>query len=358
MSVVTELRMRFVRHAAAGKIGSVRVLPTQALLGREVYRIRHELLTMADEAATDEEFAEKVRESEYYKVKAGRIGESSARHSATKYRKLLQSFREHGQWQTRHKLPIVIWKDGKLVKRLDGTHRLSCMEFLGHDEAACLVIEPEEYVAFFIDNGLPRFEKWYQSIEVVPGLWTHPRREHKEGATIEMMPDVRGRRVLDLGCNDGLYSLTAAQCGAGHVTGIDKRAESIDQAELVKHVWSITRPCDCGVMFIAGDIFDNLRLIGRADVLLACCVVYHLGDGLHRFWQAVAASPIKTVLIQGNKNRIKKLDAAKCGRPVTGDTPAQYIYDLPQFKALLGMYGFKCVKEKDGPYPVGIFERV
>ncbi|HUT88867.1 MAG TPA: hypothetical protein VMY37_05195, partial [Thermoguttaceae bacterium] len=82
MSVVTELRMQFVRHAAAGKIGSVRVLPTQALLGREVYRIRHELLTMADEAATEEEFAEKVRESEYYKVKAGRIGESSARHSA------------------------------------------------------------------------------------------------------------------------------------------------------------------------------------------------------------------------------------------------------------------------------------
>ncbi|HUW82526.1 MAG TPA: methyltransferase domain-containing protein, partial [Phycisphaerae bacterium] len=349
MSVVTELRMRFVQHAAAGKIGSVQALPTQSLLGREVCRIRRELLTMADEAATEEEFAEKVRESEYYKVKAGRIGESSARHSATKYRKLLQSFREHGQWQTRHKLPIVIWKDGKLVKRLDGTHRLSCMEFLGHDEAACLVIEPEEYVAFFIDNGLPRFEKWYQSIEVIPGLWTHPRREHKEGAVVEMMPDVTGKRVLDLGCNDGLYSLTAAQCGAGHVTGIDKRAESIDQAELVKHVWSITRPCDCGVMFIAGDIFDNLRLIGRADVLLACCVVYHLGDGLHRFWQAVAASPIKTVLIQGNKNRIKKLDAAKCGRPVTGDTPAQYIYDLPQFKALLGMYGFKCVKEKDGP---------
>ncbi|HUT92643.1 MAG TPA: class I SAM-dependent methyltransferase [Thermoguttaceae bacterium] len=357
MSVVTELRMRFIRQAAAGTIGSVQSLPTQSLLGREVCRIRRELLTMADEAATDEEFAEKVCESEYYKAKAGRIGESSARHSATKYRKLLQSFRDHGQWQARHKLPIIIWKDGKLVKRLDGTHRLSCMEFLGQTEAACLVIEPEEYVAFFIGNGLPRFEKWYQSIEVVPGLWTHPRREHKEDAVVGMMPDVRGLRVLDLGCNDGLYSLEAARRGAEHVTGIDKRAESIEQAELVKHIWSITKPCDCGVMFIVGDIYDYLRLVGRSDVLLACCVVYHLGAALHPFWRAVRKSPIQMILIQGNKNRVKKLDAAKCGRPVTGNTPAQYIYDLPQFKALLGMYGFRCVAEKDGPYPVGIFER-
>jgi tRNA (mo5U34)-methyltransferase len=48
-----------------------------------------------------------------------------------------------------------------------------------------------------------------------------------------------GRRVLDLGCNAGYWSLLASEAGADYVLGIDGRQEVIDQAELVfeaKHV--------------------------------------------------------------------------------------------------------------------------
>ncbi|HUT94323.1 MAG TPA: methyltransferase domain-containing protein [Thermoguttaceae bacterium] len=358
MSVVTDTRSLLLKYAYEGRLGSVQALPTQRLLGRASYKIRRELLLLASESATEEEFASKVESTKHFALQVARLGEDVARRKAMAYRGLLQSFQEHGQWQDRDKLPIVLWKDGKLVKRIDGTHRLSVMEFLGYREAKCLVIHPDDYVKHFIDEGLPQFAKWYQSIEVAPGVWTHPRREHKEGAVVEMMPDVKCKRVLDLGCNDGLYSLTAARLGACRVVGIDKRGESVEQAEFVKHIWSLTKPSNGAVTFVAGDIFDKIDLVEHADVLLACCVVYHLGDRLHTFWKAVAESNICTVLIQGNKNRVKKLDPAKLADPVTADTPAPYIYDLPQFKALLAMYGFQCVAEKDGPYPVGIFKRV
>jgi len=42
-----------------------------------------------------------------------------------------------------------------------------------------------------------------------------------------------GRRVLDLGCNAGYWSLQAINAGADFVLGVDGRQMHIDQAELV-----------------------------------------------------------------------------------------------------------------------------
>jgi 2-polyprenyl-3-methyl-5-hydroxy-6-metoxy-1,4-benzoquinol methylase len=42
-----------------------------------------------------------------------------------------------------------------------------------------------------------------------------------------------GKRVLDLGCNAGFWSLAAVEAGAEAVVGIDGRQMHIDQANLV-----------------------------------------------------------------------------------------------------------------------------
>jgi len=42
-----------------------------------------------------------------------------------------------------------------------------------------------------------------------------------------------GKRVLDLGCNAGYWSLAASDAGADFVLGIDGRQMHIDQANLV-----------------------------------------------------------------------------------------------------------------------------
>src|SRR5690348_7260853 len=44
---------------------------------------------------------------------------------------------------------------------------------------------------------------------------------------------LKGKRVLDLGCNAGFWSLLAVQAGADHVLGIDGRQMHVDQANLV-----------------------------------------------------------------------------------------------------------------------------
>jgi SAM-dependent methyltransferase len=44
---------------------------------------------------------------------------------------------------------------------------------------------------------------------------------------------LRGRRVLDLGCNAGFWSLAAIEAGADFVLGVDASATYLEQAELV-----------------------------------------------------------------------------------------------------------------------------
>jgi predicted RNA methylase len=56
-----------------------------------------------------------------------------------------------------------------------------------------------------------------------------PLVEHY-GGTLE------GKRVLDLGCNAGFFSLTAIEAGCDFVLGIDGRQTHIDQANLVFEV--------------------------------------------------------------------------------------------------------------------------
>ncbi|MGH2699183.1 MAG: DUF1698 domain-containing protein, partial [Actinomycetota bacterium] len=50
---------------------------------------------------------------------------------------------------------------------------------------------------------------------------------------------LRGKRVLDLGCNAGFWSLEALDRGADFVLGIDGRDMHIEQAEFVFEVKEI-----------------------------------------------------------------------------------------------------------------------
>jgi len=60
--------------------------------------------------------------------------------------------------------------------------------------------------------------------------------------------DVKGRRVLDLGCGSGILAIGAALLGAGDVLGIDINVESVKVAK------NNARLSGTGVVFVAGDI--------------------------------------------------------------------------------------------------------
>jgi SAM-dependent methyltransferase len=83
---------------------------------------------------------------------------------------------------------------------------------------------------------------------------------------------LRGKRVLDIACNSGFWSLQCALLGA-EVVGFDARPELIDQATLIKDITGVSN-ADFGVL----DFWDMTpeRLGGPFDVVLNLGILYHL----------------------------------------------------------------------------------
>jgi tRNA (mo5U34)-methyltransferase len=72
---------------------------------------------------------------------------------------------------------------------------------------------------------------WWHTIEIVPGVTTPGRKTAEQLAhEVQMLrfPDLRGKRVLDIGGWDGFFALHAEQQGAAEVTVLDHYVWSID----------------------------------------------------------------------------------------------------------------------------------
>jgi tRNA (mo5U34)-methyltransferase len=69
---------------------------------------------------------------------------------------------------------------------------------------------------------------WYHSIDLGDGVVTKGASAQDKGA--EILPDVRGRSVLDIGAWDGKYAFLAEQAGADRVVALDHYAWGMDFA--------------------------------------------------------------------------------------------------------------------------------
>jgi tRNA (mo5U34)-methyltransferase len=81
-----------------------------------------------------------------------------------------------------------------------------------------------------------------------------------------------GKRVLDVGCNCGGFSVEAAKAGATRVVGIDLAERYIEQANLVRSALQLEQ-AEFRVMAIEEVGPDTL---GMFDVVLCLGVLYHL----------------------------------------------------------------------------------
>ncbi|MFN2388441.1 MAG: class I SAM-dependent methyltransferase [Actinomycetota bacterium] len=83
-----------------------------------------------------------------------------------------------------------------------------------------------------------------------------------------------GKRVLDLGCNAGFWSLAAIEAGAGFVLGIDGRQMHVDQANLV---FEIKKVEPARYRFEAANVYDfDLARFGPFDIVLNLGLMYHI----------------------------------------------------------------------------------
>ncbi len=123
---------------------------------------------------------------------------------------------------------------------------------------------------------------------------------------------LRGRRVLDLGCNAGFWSLQAIDAGAELVHGVDGSADAIEQAELVFEARGIARE---RWSFERANIFD-WRLPGRFDVVLCLGLLDVVAKPLALFELIAAAGPEFVVIDTGiSRARGALFEVARMNEP-------------------------------------------
>lgn len=82
--------------------------------------------------------------------------------------------------------------------------------------------------------------------------------------------DLRGKSVLDIGCNGGFYSIEMKRRGAARVVGIDHDPRYLAQAKLAAEV------CDMDIELHQMSVYRVAELGERFDIVLFMGVLYHL----------------------------------------------------------------------------------
>jgi tRNA (mo5U34)-methyltransferase len=139
-------------------------------------------------------------------------------------------------------------------------------------------MEPQE-----LKDRIDAFPRWHYRFEFEGGIRTPvayegqanrhaERRRYFFEPLLELLGgSLAGRRVLDLGCNAGWWSLQALEAGADFVLGVDARADCIEQAELVFEAKALPRE---RFRFATANVFDGpgFAAAGEGPFDVALCL--------------------------------------------------------------------------------------
>ena len=294
--------------------------------------------------------------------------------------------------------------------RIDGTHRASIWRYLGYADLPALLVRPHDIAAL---AGVPRrvldwisqleeakaayrpveatispaevrieierLAPWYQSIDFGyrPALRTRPTPPRarlagafggstaiaKNAAVHRALDGEAGRRLVELGCNSGLYSCFAAMRGAESVLGLDLDARAIEQARAIAEIFRRQGRLDRPVSFERFDIREHPELLADRDTLLACAVLYHLGP-VAWLVAAIRASSITRLILQGDTARERAIGRKnRPGQPgyeLDAKTWGNVLGTADGLRRFIGSCGFEVVRTltRSAQYPVLIAERL
>jgi tRNA (mo5U34)-methyltransferase len=114
---------------------------------------------------------------------------------------------------------------------------------------------------------------WFQKIEALPGVytpgWSDPAKEKLP--YFGLPQDLKGMRVLDIGCAEGFFSFEAEKRGAREVIGIDSFSDSVRRFNIIKSA----RQSNATAFLM--NVYDlEPRRLGTFDLVLFYGVFYHL----------------------------------------------------------------------------------
>jgi SAM-dependent methyltransferase len=155
-----------------------------------------------------------------------------------------------------------------------------------------------------LQERIAAFPRWHYRFEFEGGVSTpvvdlgkvnrhEQRRRYFFDALLQVTGGtLEGRRVLDLGCNAGWWSLQAIEAGADFVLGVDVRQMHIDQANLVFGAKGID---PSRYRFAQGDVFTH-DFGGCFDVVLCLGLMEHVAKPVELL-ERMAASGAELLVI-------------------------------------------------------------
>lgn len=127
-----------------------------------------------------------------------------------------------------------------------------------------------------IERRVAELGEWFQNIDLrgVPSapqhfLGDYPAMKWRRFAHA-LPADLRGKSVLDIGCNAGFYSLEMKRRGAGRVLGIDYDPAYLAQARFAAEVLEVE------IEFRQLSVYDVPQLREKFDLVIFMGVLYHL----------------------------------------------------------------------------------
>jgi 2-polyprenyl-3-methyl-5-hydroxy-6-metoxy-1,4-benzoquinol methylase len=161
-----------------------------------------------------------------------------------------------------------------------------------------------------LENRIAAFPRWYYRFEFADGVVTpvpdpatvnrhSQRRAYFFDPLIALAGgSLKGRRVLDLGCNAGYWSLQALEAGADFVLGVDAEQMHVDQANLVFEA----KGADPGrYRFQAANVFEH-ELTEGFDIVLCLGLMDHVAKPVELF-ELMAATGAETIVIDTEISR-------------------------------------------------------
>ena len=120
-----------------------------------------------------------------------------------------------------------------------------------------------------------------QRIELSPGVWTAPEwgDDPLQAQTTRIVVDraggsLAGKRVLDVGCLEGGYTITFARLGAREAVGIDVRDSNLQRCRFLQEQLRVPN-----VRFLKHDAKTiSPETLGLFDIVYASGILYHLDD--------------------------------------------------------------------------------
>ncbi len=158
-----------------------------------------------------------------------------------------------------------------------------------------------------LEERIAALPYWHHCVEFDNGVRTKPftaqrvnrqeqRRRYFFNALLAVTGgSLRGRRVLDLGCNAGYWSITASDAGADFVLGVDGRSKHVEQARLVFEAKGVD---PARYRFEQGNIFEH-EFGERFDVVMCLGLMYHISKPVELF-ELIARTGAEIVVVDTN----------------------------------------------------------